>query len=252
MRKLFAILVVACATLMVSCNSVESKANYYAEKLANAVDSETMEAILEAEIDKYIGGLTVEEALLFEELLEIKYEAIMEKKLKNEMKDLYDEAESYVKGAKTKKGGALPKVYSNCYDGYLNVRSAPTTNSTILGELRNGPEGAELLGVEGKWSKVRVKGVVGYVSSNYLQSTPTDPVHINAAEVVGKWSDGYQTCTIKDNGKFVHVLGSMVNESGTWHLSRNKIVLKYSDGTVISCVVKGKTLNIDGSEYRKN
>ena len=39
-------------------------------------------------------------------------------------------------------------VYSNCYDGYLNVRAAASTKSQVLGILRNG-EAAELLSIEG-------------------------------------------------------------------------------------------------------
>ncbi len=86
----------------------------------------------------------------------------------------------------------LPKVYSNAYDGYLNVRAQPTTKSQVVGKLNNGPEGAELLGVEGKWSKVRVNGVEGYVTSAYVQSTPTQPVYINANAILGMWSYDYQ------------------------------------------------------------
>ena len=156
----------------------------------------------------------------------------------------------------------LPKVYSNCYDGYLNVRSQPTTNSQILGELRNGPEGAELLGVEGKWSKVRVNGIEGYVSSNYLQSTPTDPVHINAAAVIGTWyneefigGNWYDKITINSNGKFVHEMwmGVDMNDktTGAWSLSRNNLVLRWADGDVTVCAVNGKSLNIGGGKFIK-
>jgi hypothetical protein len=143
---------------------------------------------------------------------------------------------------------AGPRVYSNCYDGYLNVRSAPSSKSTIVGTLRNGPEGAELLGVEGSWSKVRVNGVVGYVFSNYLQSKPTDPVYISASEVVGQWGYVNQCLTIKSNGKFVHVLGSMITEEGTWYLSRNKLIIKYYSGDTIAFNVSGKTMMNEDEE----
>lgn len=147
----------------------------------------------------------------------------------------------------------LPKVYSKCYDGYLNVRTQPTSKSRIVGRLSNGPEGAQLLGVEGKWSKVRVNGVVGYVWSADLQSTPTEPVYINASDVVGNWiwtsfSDG--VCyTIHKNGKFSCTRTSGADKSGTWYLSRNKLVLKYSDGEVTTCTVNSKFLEINGTKY---
>ena len=98
----------------------------------------------------------------------------------------------------------LPKVYSNAYDGYLNVRAQPTTKSQVVGKLNNGPEGAELLGVEGKWSKVRVNGVEGYVSSAYVQSTPTQPVYINANAILGMWSYDYQNSVGADGGYCIH------------------------------------------------
>lgn len=151
-------------------------------------------------------------------------------------------------------------VYSNCYDGYLNVRAEPSSNAAIVGELRNGPQGAELLGVEGKWSKVRVNGVVGYVFSSYLQSEPTDPVSINAAAVVGDWyseefegGNWYDKITVKSNGQCYreYWLGVDMNDriDGTWYLSRNKLVLKWADGTVDSCTVNGKYLNWDGTKF---
>mgnify|MGYP002520365747 FL=1 len=148
---------------------------------------------------------------------------------------------------------ASPRVYSNCYDGYLNVRAQPTSKSQILARLNNGSEGAELLGVEGNWSKVRVNGVVGYVSSKYLQSTPTDPVYIDASAVVGDWlGDCSGVLTIKSNGKFEHTFGfsptMSYTEGGTWHLSHKNVVLKYSNGTVVICYVDGQTMSSDEDE----
>ena len=64
-------------------------------------------------------------------------------------------------------------VYSNAYDGYLNIRQRPTVKSSIIGQLRNGPKGAEFIGAEGNWIKVRYNGVEGYVSGSYVQYTPT-------------------------------------------------------------------------------
>lgn len=147
----------------------------------------------------------------------------------------------------------LPKVYSNCFDGYLNVRAEPSSKSKILGTLPNGPEGAELLGVDGKWSKVRVNGVVGYVWSADVQSTPTEPVFISASDVVGEWlwadeNAHMNSYTIESNGKF-EAEGWCVSRSGTWYLSRNKLVLKDSDGEVTTCTVNDNAIKIDGLEY---
>ena len=154
---------------------------------------------------------------------------------------------------------ALPKVYSNSYDGYLNVRSAPSTKAQIVGKLKNGPVGAELLGVEGSWSRVRVNGVVGYVASKYLQSTPTEAVSIEASVVLGDWwGDCSGLLEIKSNGTFAHTFGfsptMSYTEKGTWHLARRKIVLKYNTGEVTVCdVVSGqKMVSEDEETFSRN
>jgi hypothetical protein len=72
---------------------------------------------------------------------------------------------------------AKPKVYSNAYDGFVNIRQATQSKAPILGVLRNGPEGAILLGTEGEWKKIDCNGIVGYVYEKYVQDTPTEVFH---------------------------------------------------------------------------
>lgn len=69
------------------------------------------------------------------------------------------------------------KVYSNAYDGFVNIRQAPQSKAPILGVLRNGPEGAFLLSTEGEWKKIDCNGIVGYVYEKYVQDTPTEVFH---------------------------------------------------------------------------
>lgn len=68
----------------------------------------------------------------------------------------------------------VTKVYSNARDGFVNIRQTPNINAQIVGELRNGPEGAVLLGSEGEWVKIDCNGIVGYVYEKYVQNTPTE------------------------------------------------------------------------------
>ena len=145
------------------------------------------------------------------------------------------------------------KVYSNSYDGYLNVRSQPTSKSKIVGRLSNGPAGAELLGVEGNWSRVRVNGVVGYVYSSHLQSTPTESVYINASAVVGEWvrvtwANGY-SYTIYENGKYSYSDTEGGKAAGTWYLSGHNLVLKHSNGRITICSLENGMLEINGDMY---
>lgn len=151
---------------------------------------------------------------------------------------------------------AGPKVYSNCYDGYLNVRAQPTTRSQVLGTLRNGPEGAVLLGVEGKWVKVRINGIEGYVWAADTQSYPSDPVNISADSVIGEWvwcdeNAHFDSCTIESNGKFYMSGYLSMETSGKWHLSGNNLVLKHNNGQKTVCGVTGRTLIINNREYAK-
>ena len=161
-----------------------------------------------------------------------------------------------VDAVKTEAAALAPKVFSNCYDGYLNVRAEPSSKSKVVGTLRNGPEGAELLGVEGKWTKVSVNGVVGYIWSADTQSYPSDPVYIDASAVVGEWvlfdeNAHSDSCTIESKGDF-HMSGYLSMEaSGKWHLSGHNIILKYDNGETIVCGVKDNALIINGYEYCK-
>lgn len=50
--------------------------------------------------------------------------------------------------------GMLPKVYSKCYDGYLNVCTQPTSKSRIVGRFSNGytvscPVDGEVMNIDG-------------------------------------------------------------------------------------------------------
>ena len=159
-----------------------------------------------------------------------------------------------VDAVKTEAAALAPKVFSNCYDGYLNVRMAPSTQAKIVGKLKNGPEGAELLGVEGTWSKVRVNGVVGYVASKYLQSTPTEAVYVDASAFIGQWArvhmNGGTSYTINSNGKFTMESTTGVTRSGTWYLAGYNLILKYSNGAKSTCSIMDEyNLDIDGYAY---
>ena len=146
-------------------------------------------------------------------------------------------------------------VYSNSYDGYLNVRAGASTTSQVLGILRNG-EAAELLSIEGKWTKVRVNGIEGYIWSADTQSYPSDPVYIDASAVVGEWAwcdenAHFDSCTIESKGDFYMSGYLSMEASGKWHLSGGDIILEYEDGTTNVCTVTDNALIINGYEYYK-
>ena len=67
----------------------------------------------------------------------------------------------------------IEMVYSNAYDGFLNVREQPDTKAPIIGKILNGPMGAVKMGEVGGWTVVKVGDKIGYASSRYLQTEPT-------------------------------------------------------------------------------
>lgn len=254
MKKLFAILAVA--LLVAACGngdkkpqSIEEQLYEYVAQMENYVkanDYEKAESVYEA-YEKWVESLNGAQ----EEELLIALDKV------DERLGILDEVGSSYYNGDAEENIIVPMVYSNCYDGYLNVRAQPTTKSQVLGILRNGPEGAVLLGVEGKWVKVRVNSIEGYVWAADTQSYPSDPVNISAASVIGEWvwcdeNAHFDSCTIESNGNF-YLSGYLNMEtSGKWHLSGNNLVLKHSNGQTTVCGVTGRTLIINNREYAKN
>lgn len=78
------------------------------------------------------------------------------------------------------------KVYSNANDGFVNIRQTPQSKAPVLGVLKNGPEGAILLGTEGDWKKIDCNGIVGYVYERYIQDTPTEVFKDTAAKTASQ------------------------------------------------------------------
>lgn len=130
------------------------------------------------------------------------------------------------------------RVYSNAYDGFVNVRSQPSAKSAILGRLKNGPDYLVQLGVQGKWIIVQWQNGIGYVNKSVVGYTPWKPVYLS---VDGDWIQGvYQggepyfrefvdDLWIFSNGKFAYVdNGGGTGEPlayGTWKFEGKEIVL---------------------------
>ena len=110
-----------------------------------------------------------------------------------------------------------PRVYANAFDGFVNIRETAQAKVPILGSLRNGPEGAVILGTEGEWTQVDCNGIVGYVLSKYVQDSPTIAVDegIDMSWLEGWWENNEcQSLLIFDNGGFMEY-SCMFNEGST-------------------------------------
>ena len=147
-----------------------------------------------------------------------------------------------------------PHVYANAFDGFVNIRETAQAKAPILGVLRNGPEGAVLLGTEGEWTQVDCNGIVGYVLSKYVQDTPTEPVDegIDLRWLEGWWGsdeeDGCGCILIFDNGGYMDYscmfCEGNFTDKGSYKLEKTSIVL-----TPFACLDdifdESKTLSID-------
>lgn len=68
----------------------------------------------------------------------------------------------------------LSPVYSFHYIGTranLNIRSAPSTNDTIIGKVPCGGDGSVLELTNDEWALIEYQGIVGYCNRNFLELT---------------------------------------------------------------------------------
>ena len=126
------------------------------------------------------------------------------------------------------------RVYSNAYDGFVNVRSQPSAKSAILGRLKNGQDYLVQLGVQGKWIIVQWHNTIGYVNSSVVGYTPWKPVYLG---VDGDWIQGAYECCVSvgdwgldllvfSNGKFAIAEGAYYQLAyGTWKFEGSDIVI---------------------------
>lgn len=156
-------------------------------------------------------------------------------------------------------------VYSNAYDGFLNVREQPDTKSPVIGKILNGPMGAVKMGEVGGWTIVKVGDTVGYASSRYLQTEPTAEFTDKDMEkcLQGIWL-GEEPKDYKIFQRVVYLFKNNVvaegypveglEKVGTWEVKGNALTIHYigTDETENWVVVNGDQIkdNLD-QKYKK-
>jgi hypothetical protein len=118
------------------------------------------------------------------------------------------------------------KVYSNSYDGYTNIRETPSLKGKIIGELRNGPDGAVLISKTEGWSKINCNGVEGYVYTKNLSTSPTEEVTISTDI---NWINGIWR---NDNEQYAYLIfsnGTFAIQSTSGTLAYGTYILKGND-----------------------
>lgn len=142
---------------------------------------------------------------------------------------------SKIFGAKAEEGenvGAISdpneiRIYSNAYDGYVNVRQGPSAKTAILGRIKNGDEHLVQLGIQGNWVVVKWYNTIGYVKKSMIGYSPSPKVYfdLEADQVQGLYTDGYTGYVICNNGRYayIHQYGDLAY--GTWRYEGHEIVL---------------------------
>lgn len=146
--------------------------------------------------------------------------------------DLVNRTENIVLNLKVRDGAvaAVPgssMVYSCGFDGYVNMRQSPSFSAAKVGVFNNGPVGATLLEDLGDWKKIDYAGQVGYVHTNYLQSTPTEAYSggVSGDWVSGAWSNGGSFLYLYNNGTWVQGSGSSPVSYGLFYMQNNEVKL---------------------------
>ena len=143
------------------------------------------------------------------------------------------------------------KVYSNAYDGYINIREHPTSKSSIIGTFKNGPNSATCISQTGEWTEINYNGVTGYVYTKYLSDTPTEEVTLNIDNnwLKGIWcnADEQYAYLIFNNGTFALQSAAGTLAYGSYMLKGNDIefnIIQFLSSMEIS---KTQRFRIDSS-----
>ena len=120
-------------------------------------------------------------------------------------------------------------VYCNSYDGFLNIRSIPSSKGEKLGKFRNGPEGAIKIGESGNWMEIDYNGVVGFVLKKSVVTYPTKAVTVDVDEkwLAGAWYPAHRNYAylIFNNGTYTVQYEYGTLAYGTYRLEGDEIIL---------------------------
>ena len=93
----------------------------------------------------------------------------------------YNGTTGYVYGSYVSKTASTITKYVTASS--LNVRSGPSTSSSILGSLSKGTS-VQVISESNGWAKIKYNGSTGYVSSKYLSTSTNSSTSTSASKVI--------------------------------------------------------------------
>ena len=162
------------------------------------------------------------------------------------------------------------RVYSWAYDGFTNIREDTSFSAKVIGQFRNGPEGAILLEDFGEWMKIDISGQIGYVVSKYVRDAPsvayTGDITVGWLEGIwgssdsgfnllifnnGTWEMGYDYTFVygkyllQNTNELVLIPVKEINPEGDW------ISAEDSDIEIVKINKAKNLLEYSGTDYHK-
>ena len=163
------------------------------------------------------------------------------------------------------------RVYSCAYDGFTNIREDSSFSAKVIGQFRNGPEGAILLEDLGEWMRIDIAGQIGYVVSKYVRDTPsvayTGDITVDWIEGIwvsddgfvllifnnGTWERGYDYASVY--GKYLLQNKNELVLTPVWELDAvdfSWVSAKDEDIRVVKINKAKKLLEYSGTDYHKD
>ena len=107
----------------------------------------------------------------------------------------------------------------------LNIRSAATTNSDVLGSLNNGDE-IQVYEISGDWATILYNGGIAYVSANYISSTRSIPETTQAVTPVQQAPNAESVVMVwvSENGKKYHSRSSCSNMKNPYQITLDQAI----------------------------
>ena len=121
---------------------------------------------------------------------------------------------------------AVELIYCNAFDGYAEIHETASWNGATLGKFYNGTDTATIVSVDGDWTQIDCKGIVGWIRSSYVSYEETKPVTsgVDADWLEGIWYDGVESVLLIYNNGAWELGDGTPTSHGRYFMENNDII----------------------------